>query len=175
MPGRMIVGAVPDQHSGYTTTLETYAVTVTKAIAVHMGNLANQNGIAWRYATGRNRKLRDFVGDGGGYAITWGKMPVTRTVCGDLTLVKNDTNNKLTFPVLSRDKYWRTQNAVGPVQEIDLTTLDLPPDWKGIQSLNLSNRQVSNFNLRCICCRLSASSAICLVVARVSAYFLVTY
>lgn len=129
------------------TDLETWAVTMTTAMAKHMDNLATLNGIAWSFAKGRNRRLRDFVGDGGGYAVVWGKMPVTRTVCGNLTLVRsdirkvNDTTNKLGFPVLSRDQYWRTPESPGLVQEVDVSTLNLTSGWNGLRPLNLSHQQ----------------------------------
>lgn len=141
IPSRIISGTAPDQNNNYKAAYESWATTISVVMAISMNKCKSANDQAWAYAKGRNRRLRDFIDGGGGYAISWGKIPVTRTVCGNLTTIRSDSN-KLEFPILSRDKYWRSEHSIGPIQEVDITAMNLGINWESLQRLNLSHQQV---------------------------------
>lgn len=87
-PPRAIMGLVPVYDDP--DFIETSAVGITLPLALRMLDLRNKNAIAWGYAKGRSRRLRDFVDSGGGYAFAEGKMPVIRTICSDGELLQPD-------------------------------------------------------------------------------------
>jgi hypothetical protein len=124
---RLINGCSPD---GDTTTdqqlwPETWAYTVRGDTSFNMRDLGYKYGIAQCFATGRSRRLRDFIG--GAYSISEGQIPVTRTVCGPPVLVDNNTRS-LPFPILAPDHKWRNvpfgpNQDWGPLADVELSDL----------------------------------------------------
>jgi hypothetical protein len=143
IPKRVARGWAPDQGGiGFKEMPESWGVQITAVIAAHMAYLKLTNDRAWAFAKGRNRRLRDFVDGGGGYAVTWGKMPVVRTDCAhESTVITNETTT-LPFPVLSRDEPWRKTLEPGPYHDVEIAALDLGEGWNGLQPLDLPHRQV---------------------------------
>ncbi|KAF2279691.1 uncharacterized protein EI97DRAFT_455902 [Westerdykella ornata] len=140
VPPRIMTGMSPDQYKNYSVVAETWAMMPTVAMIAHLQVLGIANGAAWGYAKGRNRRLRDFVGGGGGYGIAEGKLPTVRTVCGNSRRIDNNTAT-LEFPVIERDKYWRDGLKTGPIQEVQIGDLASADDGDMFKRLNISHRQ----------------------------------
>ncbi|KAF7509850.1 hypothetical protein GJ744_007361 [Endocarpon pusillum] len=87
-----------------------------------LGDLADKHHTAEKIATGRNRRLRDFIDES--YLISEGRIPVGRTVCGPTVVIENDTE-ALPFPVLAPDHKWHNisfglDKTSGPLRELKI-------------------------------------------------------
>lgn len=140
VPPRVMSGTTPDPVRDYTTVSDSFARMITATAARNMDELTSAWEFSWQFAKGHNRQLRDFIGGGGGYAVSWDWMPTTRTVCGAPKMLQNDTTT-LEFPVLFSNAYWRKELTKGPVKEVDMSILKLGKGWEGLNPVDLHHRQ----------------------------------
>lgn len=109
------------------TTDETWVLTSRSDVTFMMQDLSYVHGGLKEIATGRRRRLRDFVD--GGYMISESKIPVGRTVCGPPRVIDNGTKS-LPFPILEPDHVWRNLSTIspnenwGPTKEHDVEDLN---------------------------------------------------
>lgn len=109
---REMKGRTYSYPAGVAESAETWAYTSRCDVASLLNDMNYKYAIAQSYATGRNRRLRDF--NSGSYYITEEKIPVGRSVCGPSVVIQNDTR-ALPFPVLDPDRAWRNK-SLGPFQ-----------------------------------------------------------
>ncbi|KAF2108323.1 hypothetical protein BDV96DRAFT_652891 [Lophiotrema nucula] len=85
------------------TTYGTWAVTIHAATTTHLGDLLLKHSIAWSFAKGKQRKIRD-----AGVWMTKSKsrVPAVRTLCGPWGEVLNKTI-AIPFPALHPVEIWR--------------------------------------------------------------------
>lgn len=110
---RMIHGRSPWLRKNATEqiTPEVWVQTPRADVTFMMQDLSYVYNDAQDAATGRNRRLRDFVD--GSYMISASKLPVGRVVCGPPRIIQNDTNT-LPFPVLAPNQKWRNLSTISP-------------------------------------------------------------
>lgn len=119
---RFIRGRAPWLHKSAAEqmTPEIWVHTPRADVTFMMNDINMVYGDAQNSATGRNKRLRDFVD--GVYQIAPSKLPVGRVVCGPPQLISSDTKT-LSFPVLAPDHKWRNfstksmEESWGPVIE----------------------------------------------------------
>lgn len=116
-----------DYHTPDSLAMESWVMSPKLDVMDMLLDLTNSHNIAKTHATGRNRRLRDYID--GGYLISASKVVVGRTVCGPPRIV-NESTKALPFPVLSADHRWRNlshntfvQGQWGPLLDHDVEGL----------------------------------------------------
>ena len=113
-------GAGPGQQASN----HTWPWTVRGDVALLMNDMGYKYDIARSLATGRSKRLNDFVA--GTLQISESRIPVGRAVCGPPVAIGNNTRT-LPFPVLSRDSQWRN------------TSYGLGPNWGPTEGFQVDN------------------------------------
>lgn len=169
-PPRLIIGSSPDTEGVADPQVsDMWAWTVHGATTTHLQDLFSKYNIAQRHATGRNRRLRDFID--GGYMIQDGLIPVVRTACGPLKEIGVNTTT-LPFPVLEPTRRWHEVPhgklpTLGPLKDVEVygmrilniaddglaraKWLSLPSDFEGVTAglVHICQNKTSMFGRAC--------------------------
>lgn len=86
---------------------DSWATTLHSATAALAGKLNKDHEHAWKWATGKVRKIRD-AGHSGAHVRVIAPMAFVRVVCAPIKRV-NDTSPTLSFPVLDPKESWRDE------------------------------------------------------------------
>ena len=143
-PAVQIVGNLPTPEKNFTSgDPDTWAVSPHLASASHADLIGHLIGISFQKSKTNNarKRFRDF-GRNHVTIATGSKFPITRTVCGDLSVV-SDASSEVRFPILQKDEYWHTKEQVsrGPMSNISLSSFNLS-DWTALR-LNATTEQQS--------------------------------
>lgn len=114
---------------------ETFALTARSDVGVMMNDLDWKYDIARSFATGRNKRLNDFLVNR--LEIAQSKVPTGRAVCGPfINLV--DASTTIPFPVLAQNQPWRGVTTTGSSPDGDLLNISVKslPDMRCLSTLN---------------------------------------